>query len=77
MNSISSAKRSAAVKTCIALYNIGELDINLLPRKVEDSIQYAQHLFPYMEDEKRTETEIPGTHTKKRRHEKIVSHRNN
>lgn len=72
-DAIDIAKRSAAVKACIELYKIGELDENLLPKKVEDSMVEAQHLFPYMEDEEKSPEAMPGTTSKKRLHQRIVS----
>lgn len=71
-DSLDDAKRSVAVKTCIKLYEMGQLDENLLPVKVEDSLKLTEHLFPFMEKES-DENGIPGTNKKKRRHELVVS----
>lgn len=61
------------MKACIALHKLGELDENLLPKKVEESMAQAEHLFPYMENEERTPDAMPGTNSKKRYHQRIVS----
>lgn len=60
-DSIDIAKRSAAMKACIELYEIGELDENLLPSKVENSKAQAQHFFSYMEDEEQSPEAMPDT----------------
>ncbi|XP_015183335.1 PREDICTED: endoribonuclease Dicer isoform X2 [Polistes dominula] len=66
MPSIDAAKRSAAFKTCIKLYEIGELSENLLPT-VNEIIHDTDHLFPnWIEEDCK---EISGTVRKRRSHE--------
>lgn len=65
------AKRSAAVKASIKLYEIGELGKNLMPKRAEDAIQ-CKHLFPHMKKEEHSDAQ-PGTNSKKRRHPLVVS----
>lgn len=70
MENINDAKRSVAMKTCIALYKIGELDDRLLPKKVESVLEHTNYLFPLAENE-----ESPsGTTKKKRQHDLVVSY---
>lgn len=73
MESIDIAKRSAALKACIELHKIGELNDNLLPRKPEDIELHTKHLFPHFVEDKDNTDGVPGTNTKKRQHELIVS----
>ncbi|XP_023246881.1 endoribonuclease Dicer [Copidosoma floridanum] len=68
MESIDLAKRSAAMKTCIRLYEIGELTENLQPRRPEDAVESVDYLFPYMRDEFKDKANMPGTKGKKRRY---------
>ncbi|XP_043502989.1 endoribonuclease Dicer isoform X2 [Polistes fuscatus] len=66
MSSIDGAKRSAAFKTCIKLYEIGELSDNLLPT-VNEIIHDTDHLFPNWIEENCNN--ISGTARKRRSHE--------
>ncbi|XP_011494459.1 PREDICTED: endoribonuclease Dicer [Ceratosolen solmsi marchali] len=71
-STIATAKKSAALKTCIELYNLGELNDKFLPNKVEDHVQNHKYLFPHKEEEEEEDLpSIPGTHSTKRRHELI------
>lgn len=72
MSNINDAKRSVALKTCIALHKIGELDDRLLPRKVESVLEHTNYLFPLAEDEDMDDG-VPGTTKHKRRHDLVVS----
>ncbi|XP_031782799.1 endoribonuclease Dicer [Nasonia vitripennis] len=71
MQSVDIAKRSAALKACIKLYEIGELNDHLKPRKPEDIELHTKHLFPYYVADKDTTDGMPGTNSKKRHHELI------
>ncbi|KAI4489336.1 hypothetical protein M0802_011205 [Mischocyttarus mexicanus] len=66
MPSIDAAKRSAAFKTCVKLYELGELSDNLLPT-VNEIIHNTDHLFPNWIEE--DANNISGTVRKKRSHE--------
>ena len=72
MRTIDAAKRSAALKACIELYKLKELNENLLPRKIEDVENETNWLFPHWRKEEKTEGSIPGTHSKKRYHQLVV-----
>ncbi|XP_078032947.1 endoribonuclease Dicer-L-like [Augochlora pura] len=67
--SVSTAKRSAAMKMCIELHKIGELDDKLLPREVDVIPESIDYLFPNWVEEDKSEKEIIGTKKKKRSHE--------
>lgn len=86
MKSIDDAKRSVALKTCVKLKEIGELNDNLNPISPEDIQESAQHLFPNWVDEHfvyppppnvplSEENIVPGTNAKKRKHNLIVCFR--
>lgn len=62
------AKKSAAMKTCIKLYEIGELTEDLRPKKIDDILENLECLFPCMRYEEKENGCIPGTTNKKRRH---------
>ncbi|KAI4478811.1 hypothetical protein M0804_011557 [Polistes exclamans] len=66
MSSIDAAKRSAAFKTCVKLYEIGELSDNLLPT-VNEIIHDTDHLFPNWIEENCNNTS--GTARKRRSYE--------
>ena len=65
------AKKSAALKACIRLHQLAELDDNLEVKKDEAVLEGKEYLFPLMENE--TSNGLIGTKSKKRRHELIVS----
>ena len=72
MSTLNAAKRSAALKACIELFKLKELNENLLPRKNEDVENETNWLFPHWRKEKIIEGSIPGTHSKKRYHQLVV-----
>lgn len=65
MRSIESAKRSAAIKTCINLHKLGALTDKLLPVTGNALVQNLNHLFPNWIDE---DDYLPGTYKRKRGH---------
>ncbi|XP_060820377.1 endoribonuclease Dicer-like isoform X2 [Bombus pascuorum] len=69
MFSISSAKRSAAMKMCIELHKIGELSNNLKPVTIETLQKDLSYLFPNWVDEAESEKSSVGTYKKKRHHQ--------
>ncbi|XP_051175293.1 endoribonuclease Dicer-like isoform X2 [Leptopilina boulardi] len=71
MDSIENAKRSVAMKTCIKLKEIGELNDNLNPIRPDDIQENVNHLFPNWIDEEINDNEIPGSYSKKRKHNLI------
>ena len=73
MSSVDDAKRSVAVKTCIKLKEIGELNDNLNPIDPDAIKDNVDHLFPNWIDEEKSEKCQPGTNSKKRKHDLIVS----
>ncbi|XP_070162593.1 endoribonuclease Dicer isoform X3 [Polyergus mexicanus] len=64
MKSIDSAKRSAAMKTCIKLHKLGALTDKLLPATGNAVLQNLNCLFPNWIDE----DYLPGTYKRKRGH---------
>lgn len=74
MDSIENAKRSVAMKTCIKLKEIGELNDNLNPVRPDDIQENVNHLFPNWEEENTDDHCAPGTYSKKRKHNLIVSY---
>jgi hypothetical protein len=71
MKTLQIAKRAAAFKACIELYEIGELNDQFLPVKQQDLMISHNYLFPYLKNEE-TDT-ICRTGKLKRRHELIVN----
>lgn len=71
MESIDDAKRSVAMKTCIKLKEIGELNDNLNPIGPEDIQENVNHLFPNWIEEEIVDNCAPGTYGKKRKHSLI------
>ncbi|XP_025264753.1 endoribonuclease Dicer isoform X1 [Camponotus floridanus] len=65
MKTRDSAKRSAAMKTCIKLHQLGALTDNLLPATGNAVLQNLNHLFPNWIDE---DDYLPGTYKRKRGH---------
>lgn len=70
MKTIKSAKRAAALKTCILLHKAGELDDHLLPRKNEIPDQDVSFLFTHYP---KVKEEKAGGSRHRRLHEKRVS----
>ncbi|XP_011871131.1 PREDICTED: endoribonuclease Dicer [Vollenhovia emeryi] len=66
MKSIDGAKRSAAMKSCIKLHELGALTDKLLPATDDEMVQNLGYLFPNWVDE---DTYQPGTYKRKREHE--------
>lgn len=67
MKSRDGAKRSAAMKTCIKLHELGALNDKLLPATNDETTQNLNlNLFPNWIDEDNYQT---GTYKKKRDHE--------
>lgn len=66
MKSVEGAKRSAAMKTCIKLHELGALNDKLLPATNDEITQNLDYLFPNWVDEDNYQT---GTYKKKRDHE--------
>ncbi|XP_033221777.1 endoribonuclease Dicer isoform X2 [Belonocnema kinseyi] len=71
MPSIDDAKRSVAVKTCIKLKEIGELNDHLNPIDPDVIQENVDYLFPNWIEEEKTENCAPGTNSKKRKHDLI------
>ncbi|XP_051160014.1 endoribonuclease Dicer-like [Leptopilina boulardi] len=71
MKAIDDAKRSVAMKTCIRLKEIGELNDNLNPIDPDDIQENVNHLFPNWEEENTNDHCAPGTYSKKRKHNLI------
>ncbi|XP_043484526.1 endoribonuclease Dicer-like isoform X2 [Leptopilina heterotoma] len=71
MESIDDAKRSVAMKTCIKLKEIGELNDNLNPIGPDDIQENVNHLFPNWIEEEIVDNCVPGTYGKKRKHNLI------
>ncbi|XP_076668388.1 endoribonuclease Dcr-2 isoform X2 [Andrena cerasifolii] len=69
MPSIDIAKRSAAMKVCIALHKIGELSDTLAPNAINSITQNTDYLFPHWVDEDTTKASLIGTYKQKRHHE--------
>lgn len=70
MKTIKSAKRAAALKTCMLLHKIGELDNHLLPRKNEIPEQDVSFLFTHYP---RVKEDKAGGSKNRRLHEKQVN----
>jgi len=70
MKNIISAKRSAALKSCIKLHELGELTDNLTPVGIDTIIQNLDYLFPHWLDE---DDSLHGTYKKKREHKLKVN----
>ncbi|XP_076178399.1 endoribonuclease Dcr-2 isoform X3 [Ptiloglossa arizonensis] len=68
MRSISIAKRSVAMKTCIELHKIGELSDRFVPNTMDSAISNTDDLFPNWIDENKSESALIGTYKKKRLH---------
>ncbi|CAK9806078.1 Endoribonuclease Dicer [Anthophora quadrimaculata] len=69
MPSISIAKRSAAMKMCIQLHKIGELNDKLQPNVMKSFTENINYLFPnWIDEDKSEETAILGTYKKKRQY---------
>ncbi|KAL6436316.1 hypothetical protein ACFW04_004692 [Cataglyphis niger] len=66
MKNIDSAKRSAAMKTCIKLHKLGALTDKLLPATGNAVLQNLNCLFPNWIDEDKNY--LPGTYKRKRGH---------
>lgn len=66
MRNIDSAKRSAAMKTCIKLHELGALTDKLLPATRNAVLQNLNCLFPNWIDEDKNY--LPGTYKRKRGH---------
>ncbi|XP_015599757.1 endoribonuclease Dicer isoform X2 [Cephus cinctus] len=73
MPSVILAKRSAALKCCVALHRIGELSDCLIPNDIETVLSNADYLFPHWEDESKEDKIIPGTNTMKRQHKLVYA----
>lgn len=70
MHNVTDAKRAAALKTCILLHKLGELDDNLIPKKceiVEEDVQFLFTHYPPVSEP------MAGTHANRRMHNKKVS----
>ncbi|XP_071570826.1 endoribonuclease Dicer [Temnothorax nylanderi] len=65
MESIDSAKRSAAMKSCIRLHELGALNDKLLPATDDEITQNLDYLFPNWIDEDNYQS---GTYKRKREH---------
>ncbi|CAL1687755.1 unnamed protein product [Lasius platythorax] len=65
MKSMDSAKRSAAMETCIKLHKLGALTDKLLPATGNALVQNLNYLFPNWIDE---DDYLPGTYKRKRGH---------
>jgi hypothetical protein len=70
MKSIISAKRSAALKSCIKLHELGELTDNLIPTSTDTIIENLDYLFPHWIDE---DDSLRGTYKKKQGHKLEVN----
>ncbi|CAK9800088.1 Endoribonuclease Dicer [Anthophora plagiata] len=69
MPSINIAKRSAAMKMCIQLHKMGELNDKLQPNVMKSITENIDYLFPNWTDEDESEeTAILGTYKKKRQY---------
>lgn len=66
MKSIISAKRSAALKSCIQLHKLGEFTDQLIPASPDMIMQDLNYLFPNWLNE---DDSLRGTYKKKRKHE--------
>ena len=73
MLSIDDAKRSVALKTCVKLKELGELNDHLLPIDRKEIHEDINHLFPNWIDEEKDAKCSPGTYSKKRKHDLNVS----
>jgi len=66
MKSIEGAKRSAAMKSCIKLHELGALNDKLLPATDDEITKNLDFLFPNWIDE---DNYLSGTYKKKREHD--------
>ncbi|XP_012287234.1 endoribonuclease Dicer [Orussus abietinus] len=74
MPSIDEAKRSVAMKTCIALHKMGELSNYLLPITGTNIPKNTDHLFPHWDDEApEVNKAFLGTNRMKRKHDLVHS----
>lgn len=69
MESIDDAKRSVALKACIRLKEIDELNDNLNPVNPDIIQENVAYLFPnWRENDKSEDNGLPGTYSRKRKH---------
>lgn len=74
MESIDDAKRSVALKACIRLKEIDELNDNLNPVNPDIIQENVAYLFPnWRENDKSEDNGLPGTYSRKRKHTLVVS----
>ncbi|XP_015124116.1 endoribonuclease Dicer [Diachasma alloeum] len=72
MPSITLAKRSAALKACIALHKIGELNDRLLPADTKDIIEDVTHLLVnWKADDNAAQKALLGTYACNRQHKLV------
>lgn len=67
------AKRAVALKTCIKLHKMGELNEHLLPHDRQETLLTCPELFPLFKEEDMEDGLRPGTKKRKRAYCKEVS----